>query len=134
MNSKAEVIATPDLRMHGSVRVSYLKIQSRSARAGSVRAARHAGKQHAASAAIVITANAAPNASGSRGLTLYSMLPIKRVNPSATAPPSSTPPNMSPNPRDITSRSTFDAPAPSAMRNPSSRELWDTAYDITPYN
>src|ERR1700675_1617720 len=62
------------------------------------------------------------------------MLPINRVNASATAPPSSTPPSMSANPRDITSRSTFDAPAPSAMRNPSSRELCDTAYDITPYN
>jgi len=42
---------------------------SRNARAGSVRVARNAGKKHAASAAIVITAKAAPNASGSRGLT-----------------------------------------------------------------
>jgi hypothetical protein len=43
--------------------------QSRKARTGSVRVALHAGKKHAASEATSITANAAPNASGSRGLT-----------------------------------------------------------------
>ncbi len=44
--------------------------QSCSALAGSVRVARHAGKKHAANAAIVITANADPNANGSHELTL----------------------------------------------------------------
>jgi hypothetical protein len=46
------------------------KDQSRSARIGSVRVARHAGKKHAANDAMAITRNADPNASGSRGLTL----------------------------------------------------------------
>jgi hypothetical protein len=44
--------------------------QSRNARAGSVRVARQAGRKHAVNAAIVIIASAAPNASGSCGLTL----------------------------------------------------------------
>jgi hypothetical protein len=44
--------------------------QSRKTRAGSVCVARHAGKVHAASEAMVITTNAEPKASGSRGLTL----------------------------------------------------------------
>jgi len=43
--------------------------QSRNTRAGSVRMARQAGKRQAATEAIVITANADPNASGSLGLT-----------------------------------------------------------------
>ena len=42
---------------------------ARSARMGSVRAARQAGKKQAASDARVIAANAATKASGSRGLT-----------------------------------------------------------------
>ena len=42
---------------------------ARSARMGSVRAARQAGKKHAAVDATVITANAAAKASGSRGLS-----------------------------------------------------------------
>ena len=44
--------------------------QSLRARTGSVRVAFQAGRKHAASAATVITRNAAPNASGSRGLVL----------------------------------------------------------------
>ena len=44
--------------------------QSRNARTGSVRIARHAGQAHAASEAIAITRNADTNASRSRGLTL----------------------------------------------------------------
>jgi hypothetical protein len=44
--------------------------QSRNARTGSVRVARQAGKKHAANEAIIITTNADPNVSGSRGLTL----------------------------------------------------------------
>jgi hypothetical protein len=44
--------------------------QSRSARSGSVRVARLAGRKHAANEAMVITTNAVPYASGSRGLTL----------------------------------------------------------------
>src|SRR5262244_2770959 len=43
--------------------------QSRNARTGSIRGARQAGTRQAASAAIAITTKAAPNASGSRGLT-----------------------------------------------------------------
>ncbi len=46
------------------------KDQSLNTRAGSARVARHPGKKHAASVVTVITTNAAPNASGSRGLTL----------------------------------------------------------------
>src|SRR5260370_32220816 len=44
--------------------------QSRSARAGSVRVARQAGRSEAAKAARIITRNAGPNASGSPGPTL----------------------------------------------------------------
>jgi hypothetical protein len=44
--------------------------QSRKTRAGSVRVARHPGKRQAATVVRIITANAAPNARGSRGLTL----------------------------------------------------------------
>ena len=43
---------------------------SRRAWTGSIRVARQAGKKHAAKEASVITTNADPNASGSRGLTL----------------------------------------------------------------
>src|SRR5437762_10110884 len=43
----------------------------RSAQTGSVRVARHAGTTHATRDAAQITTNADPNASGSRGLTLY---------------------------------------------------------------
>src|SRR5437016_3884901 len=48
---------------------------------------RHApGRQKTrCSEAIVITTNADPNASGSRGLTLYKRLPSSRVDPSAAA-------------------------------------------------
>jgi hypothetical protein len=42
---------------------------ARSARIGSVRVARQAGKKHAATDATIITANAAAKASGSRGLS-----------------------------------------------------------------
>jgi len=49
--------------------------QGRNARTGSVPAARHAGRKHAASAATAITMKADPNASGSRGLTLYNRFP-----------------------------------------------------------
>jgi hypothetical protein len=44
--------------------------QSRNTRAGSVRVARQAGRRQAATEAIVITAIADANASGSFGLTL----------------------------------------------------------------
>ena len=47
----------------------YAVHQSLSARTGSVRVARQAGRKQAASDAIVITTKADPNASGSRGLT-----------------------------------------------------------------
>src|SRR5271170_4618892 len=106
--------------------------QSRRTRAGSVRVARQAGKKHAANEAIVITASADAKASGSCGLTLYRRFPSNRAIPSATAAPNNTPPAVNAKPRDITSRKTLDAPAPSAMRSPSSRVLCDTAYDITP--
>jgi hypothetical protein len=43
---------------------------SRKTRAGSVRVARHPGNRHAATVVAIITANAAPNARGSWGLTL----------------------------------------------------------------
>ena len=101
--------------------------QSRKARAGSVRVARQAGKKHAANEPMVITARAAANASGSRGLTLYRRFCISRVNPSATAAPRKTPPAVKAKPRDNTSRHRCDAPAPSAMRRPNSRVLCDTA-------
>src|SRR6266566_3079831 len=42
----------------------------RSARSGSVRVARHAGRKQAVNDAMAMTTNADPNASGSRGLTL----------------------------------------------------------------
>src|SRR5713226_8879548 len=106
--------------------------QSRNARTGSIRVARQAGKKHAAREAMVITTNADPKASGSRGLTLYKRFLSNRVNASDTAAPSKTPPAVNPRPRDITSRNRLDAPAPSAMRSPNSRVLCDTAYDITP--
>src|ERR1700737_3307750 len=48
--------------------------QSRRMRAGSVRVARQAGRKQAANAATVMTTNAEPKASGSRGLTLYKRL------------------------------------------------------------
>ncbi len=83
--------------------VSNAALQSRSARAGSVRVARHAGKKHAANAAMVMTTNAEPKASGSRGLTLYNRLPISRVNPSATAAPKATPLAVNAKPRASTS-------------------------------
>src|SRR5262249_46003915 len=51
----------------------------RNASNGSVRDARHAGTREATSDARVVTANANPNASGSRGLTLYSRYPNNRV-------------------------------------------------------
>jgi hypothetical protein len=101
--------------------------QSRKARAGSVRVARQAGKKHAANEPMVITARAAANAIGSRGLTLYRKFCISRVNPSATAAPTRTPPAVKAKPRDNTSRHRWDAPAPSAMRRPNSRVLCDTA-------
>src|SRR5438270_13453273 len=44
--------------------------ESRKTRAGSVRAARHAGNRHADIAVSAITANADPNTQGSCGLTL----------------------------------------------------------------
>jgi len=44
--------------------------QTRNARTGSTRVARQAGKKQAINATIVMTTNATPNASGSRGLTL----------------------------------------------------------------
>jgi len=44
---------------------------------------RPGGQKHAANDAMVITASAEPNASGSRGLTLYKRFPSSRVNPSA---------------------------------------------------
>ena len=44
-------------------------LELRSARTGSMRAARQAGRKHAASAATVITNTAERNARGSRGLT-----------------------------------------------------------------
>jgi hypothetical protein len=53
-----------------SRRLSRGKGQSRNTRAGSVRVARQAGTRQAATEVIVITANAKPNASGSRGVTL----------------------------------------------------------------
>jgi len=87
---------------------------------------RQAGKKHAASAAIVITANADPNASGSYGLTLYRRFPSNRVNANATTPPSNTPPAVNAKPRDMTRRKRLDASAPSAMRSPNSRVLCDT--------
>ena len=59
---------------------------------------------------------------------------MSRVNPSAAAPPTTTPPAVKARPCDITSRNRSDAPAPSAMRSPSSRVLCETAYDITPYS
>src|SRR5207249_3758496 len=80
-----------------------------------------------------MTAKAVPKASGSRGLTLYSRLPSKRVSSRAVAAPSSRPAPVSANPRDSTRHSRFEVPAPSAMRRPSSRVLCETAYDITPY-
>jgi hypothetical protein len=66
--------------------------QSRKARARSVWVARQAGKKHTANEAIVITTTADPNASGSRGLTLYKRFPSSRVNPSAAAAPRAIPP------------------------------------------
>src|SRR5713226_393960 len=114
------------------VQGSDVENQSRNARAGSVRAARRAGKKHAASETIVITTSADPKASGSRGLTLYRRFPSKRVEASAAPAPSNTPPAVNVKPRDITSRNRLDASAPSAMRSPSSCVLCDTAYDITP--
>src|SRR5882724_3478425 len=108
--------------------------QSRKTLAGSVRVARHAGKKQAARAATVVTTSADPNARGSRGLTLYKRFPSNRVNPSDAAAPSNTPPPVKAKPRDSTSRKRLHAPAPSAMRSPSSRRLCDTAYDITPYS
>ena len=36
-------------------------------------------------------------------------------------------------PCDITVRNRSDAPAPRAIRNPNSRVLCDTVYDVTPY-
>src|SRR6201993_5396153 len=55
-----------------SYRDSWLSLGNqsiRNTRAGSVRVARQAGQQHAASAVVMIIANADANASGSRGLT-----------------------------------------------------------------
>jgi hypothetical protein len=54
---------------------------------GSVCAARQAGSKQAATETSAITANAEPNATGSRGLTLYSRLPSRRVSSSAAALP-----------------------------------------------
>jgi hypothetical protein len=45
------------------------RYQSRSARTGSIRVARQAGRKQAANETIVITRNADPEAHGSRGLT-----------------------------------------------------------------
>src|SRR6202008_2912175 len=123
-------VHSPDLAPPGFVRD--VENQSRKTLAGSLRVARHAGKKHAARAATVITISADPKASGSRGLTLYKRFPSNRVNPSAAAAPSNTPPAVKAKPRDSTSRTRFAAPAPSAIRSPSSRLLCDTAYDITP--
>ncbi len=50
-------------------------------------AARSAGTKTAASELIVITRSAKPKALGSRGLTLYSRVPISLVSPSAAAVP-----------------------------------------------
>src|ERR1700731_5388266 len=96
--------------------------------------ARHAGKKHAASDASVMTRNANPNDNGSRGLTSYSRYPSNRVDASATAVPPTIPAAVSARPRDITSRNKWDGVAPRAIRNPNSRVLCETAYDITPYN
>src|ERR1041385_3483810 len=51
---------------------------------------------------------------------------------SAIAAPRSTPPPVNPSPFDSTSRRRSGAPAPSAIRSPSSRLLCETAYAITP--
>jgi len=88
--------------------------------------ARQAGKKHAANAAIANTTNADPNASGSRGLTLYKRLPSSA---SIQAPPSrqdhtagrqrqATPHHQ---PQQI------GGVGASAMRSPNSRVLCDTA-------
>jgi hypothetical protein len=50
-----------------------------------VRVARHPGKMHAPSEAMVITTKAEPKTCGSRGLTLQRRFPSNRVNVSATA-------------------------------------------------
>src|SRR5580693_1586365 len=124
--------------MHGHATVVQIQIpleksgavvenQSRSARAGSVRVARQAGRKHAANEAMVITARADPKASGSYGLTLYRRFPSKRVNANATTPPSNTPPVVNAKPRENTSRNRLVASAPSAMRSPNSRLLCDAA-------
>lgn len=80
--------------------------QLRKACTGSVRIARQAGMRHAASEAIVITVSANANVEGSRGLTLYSKYPSRRIDPSAVAPPRTTPPAVSANPCEITQRIT----------------------------
>src|SRR6267154_1155662 len=102
-------------------------LYSRRMRAGSVRVARQAGRKQAAKAAKVITMNAEAKATGSRGLTWKRRLPSRRVSRNATAAPRSTPPAVRLKPRDITRRKRFAAPAPRAMRRPSSRVLCDTA-------
>ncbi len=53
-----------------------MRTQSRNARTGSIRVARQAGRKQAANEMIVMIRNAGPNASGSRGFTLYRRSPI----------------------------------------------------------
>jgi len=95
--------------------------------------ARQAGRKHAAVDARVIAAKAAAKASGSRGLTRYKRVPSRRVRRSARATPIMMPVVVRSKPRSSTRRSTFDVPAPRAIRNPNSRVLCETVYDITPY-
>jgi hypothetical protein len=78
--------SAPSLNCEGIFRLPFPRCAT-DARTGSIRVARHAGKKHAASATIVMTTKADPNASGSRGLTLYSRLPISRVSSSAATAP-----------------------------------------------
>jgi hypothetical protein len=60
-------LTTEDTEDHRGRSTDY---ESRKTRAGSVRAARHAGNRHADIAVSAITANADPNTQGSCGLTL----------------------------------------------------------------
>src|SRR5215472_6640490 len=101
---------------------------------GSIRAARHAGTQHATIATTSSTAAVTNSVEGSVVLTPLSHPFSVRLSMSAIAWPAANPSTASRSPFLITSDNTCQRAAPIAIRMPISCVLCATEYEITPYS
>src|SRR5439155_23059322 len=105
---------------------------SDSARTGSMRVARRAGRYAASVPTAASTTAAARNVAGSAGCTPNSRPPSRRASAAAPTAPSRMASPVRASARPTTSLVTRPEAAPSAMRMPISRVRWETEYDMTP--